>query len=137
VKPKHAELVSFIKQKAPHIKVLMHSDGAIRKFIPDFIEIGIDIVNPVQPGAGGMILHELKKEFGENITFAGAIDVVGEHGLRGNTEDVVKCVKDTIYALSPNGGYLLGPSHNFGPDIPAENIILMTETAKDYGRYKK
>lgn len=137
VKPKHAELVSFIKRKAPHIKVLMHSDGAIREFISDFIEIGIDVVNPVQPGAGGMILHELKKEFGKNITFAGAVDVVGDHGLRGRTDDVVQCVKETIDALAPGGGYLLGPSHNFGPDIPAENIFLMTETAQDYGHYKK
>ncbi|MBD3306115.1 hypothetical protein GF339_06985 [candidate division KSB3 bacterium] len=137
IKPKHAELVSFIKQKAPHIKVLMHSDGAIRDFLPDFIEIGIDVVNPVQPGAGGMILDELKHEFGDHITFAGAVDVVGDHGLRGSADDVTTCVKQTIDALAPGGGYLLGPSHNFGPEIPAENILLMTEIAREYGRYAR
>ena len=132
IKPKHKEFVEFIKKKSPNIKVLIHCDGAIKDVIGDFIDIGIDILNPVQVTASGMVLDDLKKEFGKDIVFAGGVDV---NAMEGNFDDVKLCVKKTIDVLAPGGGYLLGPSHNFSTLVPPENIINMVNTAKEYGRY--
>jgi uroporphyrinogen decarboxylase len=132
IKPKHKELVKFIKKKSPDIKILMHCDGAIREVIGDFIDIGIDILNPVQVNANGMKLEDLKNEFGKDIVFAGAVDVATlEKGL----EDVKLCVRKTIDTMAPGGGYLLGPSHNFSTIVPPENIIAMLKLAKEFGTY--
>lgn len=132
IKPKHKELVEFIKKKSPNIKVLIHCDGAIKEVISDFIDIGIDILNPIQVTASGMVLDDLKKEFGKDIVFAGGVDV---NAMEGNFNDVKLCVKNTIDVLAPGGGYLFGPSHNFSTLVPPENIINMVNTAKEYGRY--
>lgn len=132
IKPKHKELVEFIKKKSPDIKVLLHCDGAIREVISDFIDIGIDILNPVQVSAKGMELKHLKNEFGKDIVFAGAVDVAT---MEGSLEDVKLCVKKTIDTMAPGGGYLLGPSHNFSTIVPPENIIAMSNFAREFGTY--
>ncbi len=130
VKPYHSELVNSIKSISPHVKVLMHCDGAISEIIKDLIEIGIDILNPIQVNCAGMDLKNLKKRFGKDITFAGAVDV--QKPMSGEVSDVQKCVEETIKILAPGGGFLLGPSHNFSPNILIKNIIEMFEYAKKF-----
>jgi uroporphyrinogen decarboxylase len=134
IKPLHKELVQFIKSKCPpETRVLIHSDGAIREFIPDFIECGIDILNPVQVGPAGMDLQALKRDFGKDIVFDGGVDA--QKPFYGAEQDVKDAVKRTIDALAPGGGYILGPTHNFSHDIPMKNILTMVEFAKEYGCY--
>ena len=135
IKPLHREFVQFIKGKcAPDTKVMIHSDGAIRQIIPDFIDAGIDILNPVQVGPVGMDLKELKAEYGRDIVFDGGVDV--QAPFYGTMQDVKDSVKRAVDALAPGGGYLLGPTHNFSPDIPMEKILTAFEFAKEYGKYK-
>lgn len=111
------------------VKVMLHSCGAIRAIIPELIKLGIDILNPIQVKARGMIPKELKKEFGEKLCFHGAIDTQ-EVLPFASPEDVKKEARDCIKALSQNGGYILAPTHNFQADVPIDNIIALYETAR-------
>jgi len=133
IKPHHMELIRTIKKKHPKVKVMIHCDGGVKPLLPDFVEAGIDILNPVQTTARGMDLVALKREFGEDLVFQGAIDT--QHVLReGTPVQVADEVKRVIDILAPGGGFLLGPSHNVLPDVPIENLIAMFETAQCYGR---
>lgn len=134
IKPRHLELVSFIKSRCrPGTSVMIHSDGAVRDFMQDFIDVGIDILNPVQVGPKGMVLSEIKQEFGDRLVFDGGVDA--QEPFLGSIDDVKDAVSRAIDALAPGGGFILGPTHNFSPDIPMEKILAMVEFAKEYGRY--
>lgn len=133
VKPRHAELNRFIKQKAPQAKVMLHTDGSVRAFIPDFIEAGFDILNPVQPLAKGMNPAELKAEFGSEISFLGGVDV--QQAMIGPVEGVREEVRRRIEELGPGGGYIIAPSHNFQDDTPLENLLAFFEAVREYGAY--
>jgi len=130
---KHAVISQIVREKAPHAKFLLHSCGSVRRFIPYFIEAGFDILNPVQPMAKGMNPAELKAEIGSEISFLRGVDV--QQTMRGPVEGVRTEVKQRIEELGPGGGYVLAPSHNFGDDVPLENILAFFETAKEYGSY--
>ena len=114
--------------------VFHHSDGAVRPIIPDMIETGIDVLNPVQWRCTGMEREGLKRDFGDRIIFHGAVD--NQETLAfGNAEDVVQEVKDNIRILGEGGGYILAPCHNIQPVSPPENIVAMYETAHEEGWY--
>lgn len=132
IKPRHKELISFIK-KNTKAKVLLHTDGAVYPLIEDFIEIGVDILNPIQVSSSGMGPSKLKKEFGNQLCFWGAIDTqrVLPHGT---TKDVEEEVKRRIDELAPGGGYVLASVHNIQPDVPPENICAMYRSAQKYGK---
>ena len=105
-------------------KVYLHSCGDVSWAIKDFIECGIDILNPVQVGASNMDSKKLKKEFGNDITFwGGACDP--EVLLRGSTKDVVEEVKRRINDLAPNGGFIFASIHSIQANTPPENIDAM------------
>ncbi|GAB4445473.1 MAG: uroporphyrinogen decarboxylase family protein [Anaerolineales bacterium] len=134
VKPFHAEYISFIKSRTK-AKVFFHTDGDVFPLIPDFIEMGVDILNPVQTSAGKMSdLHELKKQFGKNIIFCGAIDT---HRILpfGTPQEVRAEVKRVIEILGDGGGYMLAPVHIIMPDVPPENILAMVDAAVEFGTY--
>lgn len=133
LRDKHAYLVRTIKEVAPHVKVMLHSCGSVRAFIPDFIAAGIEILNPLQPLAKGMEPARLKAEFGRDIAFLGGVDV--QQTMRGPVEGVRDEVRRRIDELGKGGGYILAPSHNFGDDVPLENILAFFETAHDHGAY--
>lgn len=134
VKPFHADYISFIKSRTK-AKVFFHTDGDVFPLIPDFIEMGVDILNPVQTSAGKMSdLHELKKQFGKNIIFCGAIDT--HRILPFGTPDEVRAeVKRVIEILGAGGGYMLAPVHIIMPDVPPENILAMVDAAVEFGTY--
>jgi len=121
IKPFHCRIVEAIKSKAPHVKVMLHSCGAVRAFIPDFIDCGFDILNPIQTSAAGMVPGELKEEFGRDLVFWGGIDV--QQKMRGSVETVQNEVRYLIQEMGKGGGYVLAPAHNFGDDVPVENIL--------------
>jgi uroporphyrinogen decarboxylase len=130
---KHAYLARIVKEKAPGAKFMLHSCGSVKAFIPYFIEAGFDILNPVQPRARDMDPGVLKREFGSEISFLGGVDV--QQTMVGPVEGVCAEVRQRIEELAGGGGYILAPSHNFGDDVPVENILAFFETAHQYGGY--
>ena len=132
IKPAEQELYALIHEKAPHAALFRHTDGAIFDVIPDLVEVGVNVLNPVQTSTNGMDARRLKAAYGSNLTFHGAIE-----GLEGNPpiDRVVAEVKDRIDALGPGGGYVLA-SCNHMIDVSPEIIIAMFETAREYGQYK-
>lgn len=133
IKPRQKELFKFIKARTK-AKILYHSCGSVYPFIADLIDIGIDILNPVQVSAINMNAKNLKKEFGGKVTFWGAIDTqkILPHG---SPEDVEAEVNKRIYDLAPGGGYVLASVHNIQSDVPPENICAMYRAAEKYGSY--
>ena len=129
VKPYMAEYWGFLKERAPHAKLMYHSCGAIEPFIDDLCEIGMDILNPIQTNAFGMDPVLLKKKYGHKVVFWGAIDAATTmaHGTR---EDVIREVDKKVSALGPTG-YVLCENHNVQVDVPYENVIAMYEHAKE------
>lgn len=132
VKPRHAEIVRFIKART-RAKIIHHCCGSCREIIPDLIEIGVDILNPTQTSASGMNPFELKRDFGQEIAFWGGIDVI-ELLPRGTSADVEQEVKRHIDALAPGGGYILAPSHIIQRYTPPENVIAMYRVAGEHGK---
>ena len=112
--------------------VLHHDDGAIRQILPDLIEAGIDVLNPVQWRCKGMEREGLKRDFGDRIAFHGAMD--NQYTVAfGSVEEVRQEVQDNIRILGEGGGYMLGPCHNVQPVSPPENVVAMYEAGYEYG----
>jgi uroporphyrinogen decarboxylase len=134
IKPKQRRLVDAIKRKTD-AKIYYHSCGAVFDLIPDLIELGFDILNPVQVSARGMDTRRLKEAYGEDITFwGGGVDT--QYVLPfGSTEEVVDEVKRRIDDLAPGGGFVFAPVHNIQALVPPENIAAAYETALKYGQY--
>lgn len=110
------------------VRVMFHSCGAIKGIIPDLIELGIEILNPIQVRANGMILSELKNTFGDRLCFHERVDI--QQTLpRGKPDDVKKEVRERIAVLGENGGYILAPTHNFQEEVPMENILAFYHEA--------
>ncbi|MDD5621628.1 MAG: uroporphyrinogen decarboxylase family protein [Actinomycetota bacterium] len=132
-KKAHKRLNDFIRSKTG-AKILLHSCGSVRAFIPDFIDTGIDILNPVQPYAADMNLKEIKNEFGKYLCFHGGIDM--PRMLCGRAiKDIEENIKEVIRAMAAGGGYILAPTHNIQPDIPPENVIAIYKYVNEHGRY--
>jgi uroporphyrinogen decarboxylase len=133
IKPYQKELFDFIHART-EAKIWFHSCGSIVKLIPDLIEIGVDLLNPVQVSAKDMDTAYLKQAFGDRLAFCGAIDT--QHVLpHGTIADVKKEVERRIRDLAPGGGYLLTSVHNIQDDVPPENVIAMFQHAKLVGKY--
>ena len=134
LKPIHADFIRFIKERT-NAKVMFHTDGDVEPLIEDFIEIGVDILNPIQTSAGKMSdLVSLKSKYGDRIVFCGAIDT--HRVLPFGTPDEVRAeVKRVIQALAPGGGFMLGPVHTIMNDVPAENVLAMVDAVEEFGRY--
>ena len=122
------------KYDAKHVKLLLHSDGAIRRFLPDLIEDGVDGIDPVQVQCTGMDALGLKQDFGDKMFFHGAIDTQQILPF-GTPEDVRAETKRIIQALAPGGGFILTPMHNVQPDVSPENLVAMCDAAKEFGVY--
>jgi uroporphyrinogen decarboxylase len=99
----------------------MHSDGAVRTLIPHFIESGVDVLNPVEPGLPGNELADLKAEFGAQLVFHGCLNAKGP--LRGSLEDVRGEVERIRSAAGTGGGFILAPTNHFQSDVPPWNIV--------------
>ena len=136
LKPRVRQVFELQAQLAPHAKRLFHSDGNVRPLIPDFIEMGVDILNPVQATAAGMDPTDLKQEFGQELIFwGGGIDTQGILP-NGTPQEVKDDVKRNIDALAAGGGYVFNTVHNIQADVPPKNILAMWEALQEYGVYE-
>jgi uroporphyrinogen decarboxylase len=132
--PVHANWIEFIKARTD-AKLFFHTDGDVFPVIDDFVDMGVDILNPIQTSAGKMAdLGALKDRYGTRITFCGAIDTqrVLPHGT---AEQVRAEVGRVIDVLGPGGGYLVSSVHTVMNDVPAENILAMVDAVEEHGQY--
>lgn len=125
---------AYLDRVNPSVKIMFHSCGGIRPLIEDLLEIGLEILDPVQPLAEGMDAEELKEAFGDRLTFHGGVDEQRVLPF-GSEEDVEEEVRRCLRAFGPGGGYILAPSHYIQADIPPSNVVAMCRAAKEYGRY--
>jgi uroporphyrinogen decarboxylase len=134
LKPLHAEMISLIKQKTK-AKIFFHTDGDVFNLIDDFIEIGVDVLNPIQTSAGKMSnLEELKKKYDKRIIFCGAIDTqnILPHGT---PEEVKQEVRRVINILGDDGGYMLATVHTVMNEVSPENVLAMVDAVEEFGCY--
>ncbi len=127
-KPRMADLISAMRLINPQIKVAYHTDGMVYPIIPELIEIGIDVLNPIQPMA--MDPAKLKVDYGDRLCFWGSLDLQRTLPF-GAPEDVKKEVITRIDTIGHNGGLLIGPTHNLQLDVPLENFWAMVDTIRE------
>lgn len=122
VRPHHARLIELAHKYGK--PVMYHTDGSVYQIIPEFIEMGVDLLNPLQPDAKNMDLQKIKDEFGDKICFHGGVDIMRTLP-KGKPEQVQAEVRNRVNILGKNGGYILCSSHHIQPDTPIENVIAM------------
>lgn len=134
VKPRHKALVQYIRSRTP-AKIWYHTCGSCLQFIPDLLDNGIHILNPVQIGAQGMDVETLKDRFGDQLVFwGGGIDA--QHFFPfASPEEVREHVRRNLEIWKPGGGYVFNNVHNIQADVPPENIVAFYDAAFEYGFY--
>jgi len=126
IKPRFEKYFNVVRQFSPDLKILFHSCGSIEPILGDLIDIGVDIINPVQVSAANMDSAYLGEKYGDRLAFWGAIDT--QYVLpSGSPEEVKKEVERRIRDLGKGGGYILGAVHNIQPGVPPKNIVTMYE----------
>jgi len=135
IKPRLRELIGRVRTLLPEAKVLFHSCGSVRPIIPDFIELGIDVLNPVHVRAAGMEPTALKRDFGADLSFwGGGVDTQGV--LPNGTPDQVReDVRRNVDALATGGGWVFNTVHNIQVDVPPQNVMAMWEALQEFGTY--
>lgn len=124
-KPRMARLIESLKAINPHLWIAYHSDGVIYPIVPDLIEIGVDILNPIQPAAMDPV--QLKRDFGDRLCFWGSLDI--QHTLPcGSPQEVRTEVLARLQTIGNQGGFIIGPTHNVQLDTPLENFSAMVNT---------
>ncbi len=129
-KPRLAELFSGIRRLAPGVKLFFHSCGNVRPLVPDFIELGVDILNPVHIAAKGMEPAALKRDFGKDIVFWGGGVDTQDVLPYGTPQQVRDHVRRNIEILAPGGGFVFTTIHNIQADVPPENVLAMWEALR-------
>lgn len=129
VKPHHIRLNKVLHEYG--VKIMYHTDGAAMKVIPGLIDMGIDILDPLQFDAKDMDPVQLKNSFGDRLCFHGGVSVQKTLPF-GTVEEVIEETKERINVLGKNGGYILAPSHAIQAGTPPENIVAFLETGKKY-----
>lgn len=128
-KPRHAKVIRSARDVNPDVFVWYHSDGKVAPIIEDLIEIGLNVLNPVQPEC--MDVYEIKRRYGERLAFWGAIGTQTVLPF-GSTEDVKRTVKEMIELFAP--GFVIAPTHVVEPDVPWENLLAFKEAVEEYGK---
>jgi uroporphyrinogen decarboxylase len=129
-KPRHAMMWARAKELAP-VKVMLHCCGAVRPLLPDLIDAGLDVINPVQISGRGMDAVGLKRDFGKDLSFwGGGCDT--QRILPCGTPDEVRAhVKEQVKTMAPGGGFVFQQVHNILGNVPAENIIAMYDAVRN------
>jgi len=132
--PRWSKIVGLVKEKT-RAKVFFHTCGAVEPLIPDLIEMGVEVLNPIQLTCAGMDTRALKKKYGTNISFwGGGVDTQSVLA-RGTPQEVREEVRRRVGDLAPGGGFVFTPVHNIQPNVPAENVVAAFEEARRFGRY--
>lgn len=133
-KPKYKKMWDFVHNNSD-CKVFLHSCGSIYEYIPDLIDAGVDILNPIQTNAANMEPERLKKEFGKDVTLWGGGCNTRDVLVSGSPEEVKEDVKRRISIFGEGGGYVFNQIHNVLADVPPRNVVAMLEAAYDFGKY--
>jgi uroporphyrinogen decarboxylase len=133
-KPRLKRIITAAKNINPETAFFLHTDGQVSELIPDFIEIGVDILNPIQPEV--IDPADVKHRYGSELIFFGAISVQKNLPF-GTPQEVAAEVQLRMETIGAGGGYLMTPSHLLNADIPWENIVAFFEAADTYGNYGK
>jgi uroporphyrinogen decarboxylase len=136
IKPRWKVIFQRIRKLAPGAFRFLHSCGNVRPLIPDFIELGVQILNPVHIKATGMEPVALKRDFGDALTFWGGGVDTQDTLPHGTPQQVRDEVRRNIEALAPGGGYVFNTVHNIQADVPVENILAMYEAFQEYQLYE-
>lgn len=135
LKPRWKVIFDRIRQLAPSVWLFFHSCGNVRPLIPDYIELGTQILNPIHIRAAGMDPVQLKRDFGDSLVFwGGGVDTQGVLP-NGSPQEVKDDVRRNIEALGVGGGFVFNTVHNIQADVPAENLLAMFEALTEYGVY--
>ena len=134
IKPRQARIMEAIKAKTD-AKIFYHSCGAVGTFIPDLIEVGVDILNPVQVAAAGMDTAELKRVYGKELSFWGGGCDTQRVLTRGTAQEIRDEVRHRLRDLAPGGGFVFNPVHNIQPLVSPASVVTMFEAAREFGRY--
>jgi uroporphyrinogen decarboxylase len=132
IKERYARLIATFKRRNAALKIAYHSDGYIEPIIPDLIEIGLDILNPVQPLA--MNPAHIKRKYGQKLAFWGTVDV--QHTFPfGSPGDIAREVMDRLQTVAPGGGLILCSAHRVQPGTSLANVKTYYQVAREYGQY--
>ena len=130
IKPRFARMVA--KANSYGKATFLHSDGDLTEIIPDLIEIGVDVLNPLEPLPATDWLA-IKEQFGKKVCFLGGIDI--RTAMNGPVEGVIEEVKKRINIFGDGGGYIMTSTNHLQVDVPPENIVALFDAAREYGRY--
>jgi len=130
-KPRHAALNAYVHERSS-MKTFLHSCGSLYDLLPDIVDTGVDILNPVQISARDMEPAKLKAEFGSDITFWGGGADTRQVLPKGSPDEVKDHVRGNIEAFAPGGGFVFATAHNMLPDVPPQNIEAMFEAIDEY-----
>ena len=132
LKPRLARIIDVARMARPEVLIFYHSDGDIRQIIPDLIEIGVDVLNPIQPEC--MDPAELKAKYGHKLAFWGTIGIQTTLPF-GTPDDVRREVRTRIETVGKGGGLLIAPTHVIEPEVPWENILAFVDAVREFGTY--
>lgn len=132
IKPYHQKMFQYVQSNFPDVKVFLHSCGAIFDLIPDLIDAGVQILNPVQISANGMNPVELKKQFGKELVFWGGGANMQQTVLTGSVADIRKEVRELIDIFGKDSGYIFNQVHNIQANVPPEKVLAIYDTALEY-----
>lgn len=132
LKPRLASVIAAARAVRPGIPVFYHSDGDVREIIDELIEVGVTILNPIQPEC--MDPFEIKARYGDRLTLWGAVGTQTTMPY-GTPTEVRRVVREYMRRLAPGGGYVIGPSHSINRDVPWANVLAFYEAVRDYGSY--
>ena len=132
LKPRLESVIDAARSERPDIPVFYHSDGDVREVIDELIEVGVTILNPVQPECMDPV--EIRRRYGHRLTLWGTIgtQTVLPHGTAAEIRAVIS---EYMATLAPGGGYVIGPTHSINRDVPWENIVAFYEAIREYGSY--
>ncbi len=135
LKPFHKEMFEYIHSKSD-AKIFFHSCGSIRPLVPDLIDAGVDILNPVQVNAANMDSANLKRDFGKDICFwGGGVDTQMAFDESHTPAEVRSDVRKRLEDFMPGGGFVFNTIHNIQGNVPPENIMAMWDTLQEFGKY--
>jgi uroporphyrinogen decarboxylase len=133
--PYHKRLFTFVRENYPQIHVMLHCDGAVYELLPDMIDAGMQVFNPLQTDCAGMDPAKIKREFGDKITFWGGGCDTHATLVFGTPEQVREDVRRRMQILAPGGGFVFNQIHNVLGDVSAENVLAMIQAAHEFGQY--
>lgn len=136
IKPYHKRIYEYVRNNYPKVKVFLHSCGAISSLIPDLIDAGVEVLNPVQLSASNMDAATLKREYGKHLTFWGGGVSTQTTVTFGTVEDIKKEVEELMGIFAPGGGFVFTQVHNIQANISPEKVVAIYDTANKFRDYK-